>query len=165
VLVYSSGIDLSSSTLRYLSRPLAARHLERGTRWRRLSADRQALRLLAHLRCGHIYARLAAGFGAGIATFYRYVAEGVKVLAAVAPDLAAATRTAAREGAVILDGTLLPIDRIAADRPYCSDKHKKHGGTKSTAWTRRCPARQSRAARTDSDAPGEVAGSNRVDTT
>ncbi len=27
---------------------------------------------------------------------------------------------------VILDGTLLPMDRIAADRPYCSGKHKKH---------------------------------------
>lgn len=28
---------------------------------------------------------------------------------------------------MILDGTLLPIDRIAADRPFCSGKHKKHG--------------------------------------
>ncbi len=28
---------------------------------------------------------------------------------------------------VILDGTLLPIDRIAADTPYCSGKHQRHG--------------------------------------
>jgi hypothetical protein len=28
---------------------------------------------------------------------------------------------------VILDGTLLPIDRIAADRPFYSGKHEKHG--------------------------------------
>ncbi len=28
---------------------------------------------------------------------------------------------------LILDGTLLPIDRIAADRPSYSGKHKKHG--------------------------------------
>jgi hypothetical protein len=28
---------------------------------------------------------------------------------------------------VILDGTLLPTDRIAADRPFCSGKHKRHG--------------------------------------
>lgn len=28
---------------------------------------------------------------------------------------------------VILDGTLLAIDRIAADTPYCSGKHKRHG--------------------------------------
>jgi hypothetical protein len=38
-----AGIDLSSSTLRYLSRLPATWRLERGTRWRRLSADRQAL--------------------------------------------------------------------------------------------------------------------------
>ncbi len=28
---------------------------------------------------------------------------------------------------MIPDGTLLPIDRIAADRPFYSGKHKKHG--------------------------------------
>ncbi|MFD8590825.1 transposase family protein [Streptomyces sp. NPDC059637] len=127
MLVYPSGIDLSSSTLRYLSRLLAVRRLERGTRWRRLPADRQVLLVLAHLRCGHTYAQLAAGFGVGIATVYRYVAEAVEVLAATAPDLTMAARTAARKAFVILDGTLLPIDRIAADRPYYSGKHKKHG--------------------------------------
>ncbi|MEU8718508.1 transposase family protein [Streptomyces sp. NPDC048663] len=127
MLVYPSGIDLSGSTLRYLSRLLATRRRERGTRWRRLSADRQALLVLAHLRCGHTYAQLAAGFSIGIATVYRYVAEAVEVLAAGAPDLATAARTAARKAFVILDGTLLPIDRVAADRPYYSGKHKKHG--------------------------------------
>lgn len=28
---------------------------------------------------------------------------------------------------MLLDGTLLPIDRVAADRPYYSGKHKRHG--------------------------------------
>jgi hypothetical protein len=28
---------------------------------------------------------------------------------------------------VIIDGTLIPIDRIAADRPFHSGKHKRHG--------------------------------------
>jgi hypothetical protein len=28
---------------------------------------------------------------------------------------------------VVLDGTLIPIDRVAADRPFYSGKHKKHG--------------------------------------
>ena len=28
---------------------------------------------------------------------------------------------------MILDGTLIPIDRVAADRPFYSGKHKKHG--------------------------------------
>jgi hypothetical protein len=78
------------------------------------------------MRFGHTYAQLAAGFGVGIATVYRYIGEAVEVLAALAPDLATAVRTAARKAFVILDGTLLPIDRIAADRPFYSGKHKKH---------------------------------------
>lgn len=127
MLVYPSGIDLSSSTLQYLSRLLATRRQERGTRWRRLPADRPALLVLAHLRCGHTYAQLAAGFGVGIATVYRYVTEAVEVLAAVAPDRATAVVTAVQKAFVILDGTLLPIDRIAADQPYYSGKHKKQG--------------------------------------
>ncbi len=136
MLVYPSGIDLSSSTLRHLSRLLSARRRERGTRWRRLSADRQALLVLAHLRCGHTYAQLAAGFGVGIATVYRYVAEAVQVLAAVAPNLAAAARTAAqgvrnpgRHPAAHRLGAPpgRRLGEIAADRPYYSGKHKRHG--------------------------------------
>ncbi|MET8130081.1 IS5 family transposase [Streptomyces sp. NPDC005065] len=127
MLVYPSGLDLSSSALRFLSRLLTTRRRELGTRWRRLTADQQALLVLAHLRCGHTYAQLAAGFGVGTSTVARYVAEAVEVLAALAPDLATAVRAAARKAFVILDGTLLPIDRIAADRPYYSGKHKKHG--------------------------------------
>ncbi|WP_267717326.1 transposase family protein [Streptomyces sp. CoH17] len=126
MLVYPSGIDLSSSALRFLSTQLRAHRRRRGTRWRRLSAGRQALLALAQ-RCGHTYAQLAAGFGIGTTTAYRYIAEAVYVLAALAPDLAAAVKTAARKAFVILDGTLLPIDRIAADRPFYSGKHKKHG--------------------------------------
>ena len=28
---------------------------------------------------------------------------------------------------MVLDGTLIPIDRVAADRPFYSGKHKRHG--------------------------------------
>ena len=28
---------------------------------------------------------------------------------------------------MIVDGTLIPVDRVAADRPFYSGKHKKHG--------------------------------------
>ncbi|MFJ2296988.1 IS5 family transposase [Streptomyces sp. NPDC087894] len=127
MLVYPSGIDVSTSTLRYLSARLRARRQERGTRWRRVSTGRQALLVLAHLRCGHTYAQLAAGFGVGTTTAYRYIAEAIDVLAALAPTLADAMKTASTKAFVILDGTLLPIDRIAADRPFYSGKHKKHG--------------------------------------
>ncbi|MGX1950487.1 transposase family protein [Streptomyces anulatus] len=127
MLVYPSSIDLSSSTLRYLTEQLAVRQREIGTRWRRLPASRQALLAQAHLRCGDTYAQLAAGFGIGIATVYRYIREAIEVLAALAPALAEAMETARTKAFVILDGTLLPIDRIAADGPYYSGKHKRHG--------------------------------------
>jgi hypothetical protein len=127
VLVYPSSIDLSSRTLRHLTRQLAAHRREIGTRWRRLPVGRQALLALAHLRCGDTYAQLAAGFESGIATVYRYIREAVDVLAAQARTLAEAMTTVRTKAYVILDGTLLPIDRIAADTPYYSGKHQRHG--------------------------------------
>jgi hypothetical protein len=57
------------------------------------------------------------------------VNETVGLLAARAPKLRQAVRDAKRAGYVyvIVDGTLIPIDRVAADRPFYSGKHKKHG--------------------------------------
>lgn len=68
VLVYPSGLDVSSSALRFLSSRLREHRRGLGTRWRRLSAGRQALLALAHLRNGHPYVQLAAGFGVGTTT-------------------------------------------------------------------------------------------------
>jgi hypothetical protein len=127
VFVYPSGIDVSSSALRFLAQQLRRHRRAIGSRWRRLSAGRQALLTLAHLRVGHTYAQLAAGFGVGTTTAYRYVTEAVDLLAALAPTLADAVQAASTKAYLILDGTLLPIDRIAADRPFYSGKHKKHG--------------------------------------
>ncbi|MBB4987378.1 hypothetical protein GGE06_008351 [Streptomyces sp. SFB5A] len=78
----------------------------------------------AHLR--HL-ARCLAAHRIGIATVYRYIREALDVLAALAPTLAEAMKTVRTKAFVILDGTLLPIDRIAADTPYHSGKHKRHG--------------------------------------
>ncbi len=127
MLVCPSSIDLSARTLRHLSRQLAVRRRETGTRWRRLPAGRQALPVLAHLRCGDTYAQLAAGFGIGAATVFRCVREAVEVPAALAPTLTGAMKTIRTKAFVILDGILLPTGRIAADTPYCSGKHKRHG--------------------------------------
>nr|WP_203720076.1 transposase family protein [Streptomyces anulatus] len=118
---------MSPRTLRFLTGQLTARRREIGTRWRRLPAARQALLALAHLRCGDTYAQLAAGFGIGIATAFRYIREAVDILATLAPSLAEVMKAIRAKAFVILDGTLLPIDRIAADTPYYSGKHKRHG--------------------------------------
>jgi hypothetical protein len=60
-------------------------------------------------------ALLGAGFGVSRATAYRYLAEGIKVLAAQAPDLHTALQRVADEGwsHVILDGKLFHADRLA----------------------------------------------------
>jgi hypothetical protein len=57
------------------------------------------------------------------------VNEAVALLPARAPKLRAALRAAkkARLAFVVLDGTLIPAGRVAADRPFCSGKHKMHG--------------------------------------
>ncbi|ROQ78434.1 hypothetical protein EES39_31330 [Streptomyces sp. ADI92-24] len=69
--MHPSSINLSSRSLRYSTSQLATRRREAGTRWQRLGAGRQALLALAHLRCDDTYAKLAAGFGIGIATVCR----------------------------------------------------------------------------------------------
>ena len=62
-------------------------------------------------------------------TAWRYVNEAVKLLSARSPKLSKALRMAKKDGLgyVLLDGTLIPIDRVAADSPFYSGKHKKHG--------------------------------------
>ncbi|MFJ4341261.1 transposase family protein [Streptomyces sp. NPDC088915] len=127
MLVHPSSIDLSSRTLRHLSAQLHARRREVGTRRRRLPTDRQAPLASAHPRCGDTRAQLAAGFRTGIETVCRSVREAVDVLAVLAPTPTEATKTIRTKAFVILDGTLLPTDRIAADTPYHSGKHKRHG--------------------------------------
>jgi hypothetical protein len=81
------------------------------------------------LRKGETFADLAAGFGIGTTTAWRYVTETASLLAAQSPKLPAALAAAQRAGHahLILDGTLIPIDRVAADRPFYSGKHHKHG--------------------------------------
>ena len=100
-----------------------------GSRWRKLNPGQQAPLVLAYLRKGETFAELAAGFGVGTTTAWRYVEEVITLLAARAPRLRQAVRDAKRAGwaYVVLDGTLIPIDRVAADRPFYSGKHKKHG--------------------------------------
>ena len=91
----------------------------------------QALLVIAHLRKGETYTDLASGFGVGTTTVFRYIREALDVLAALAPTLAEAIAVALGKAFVILDGTLLSIDRVGMvggrDRPYYSGKHKRHG--------------------------------------
>jgi Helix-turn-helix of DDE superfamily endonuclease/DDE superfamily endonuclease len=127
LLTYVATIPLSTRTLTHLSELLRTHRAANGTRSRRLDPGGQALLVLAHLRNGDTYQRLAHGFGIGVATVYRYIREALDLLAATAPTLDQAIYRACRLVYLILDGTLIPIDRIAEDRPYYSGKHKRHG--------------------------------------
>jgi len=131
VLSCPSGMSVSSRALKTLSDVLRAHRNERAIRWRKLSAGRQALLVIAYLRKGETYADLACGFEIGTSTVYRYIREALELLAAMAPTLAQAIEVARRKAFVILDGTLLRIDRIGMaagyDRAFYSGKHKAHG--------------------------------------
>lgn len=98
---------------------------ELGSRWRRLDAEQQALLVLVHLGKGEPFAEVGAGSGVSATTCWRYVDETVELLTVRSPKL----RTVTRRGwaYVVLDGTLIPIDRIAGDRPFYSGKHRMHG--------------------------------------
>jgi DDE superfamily endonuclease len=129
MLFYRAALPLSSRTLNFAA-GLVRRHLKAiGSRWRKLEPGRQALLVLVYLRKGETFEHLAAGFGIGRTTAWRYVNETVELPAARAPKLREAVRDAKRAGHayVILDGTLIPVDRVARDRPFYSGKHKRHG--------------------------------------
>jgi hypothetical protein len=100
---------------------------QRRSRWRRLDPGQQALLALAHLRNGDTLTRLAAGFEIGVTTAWRYVREAVDLLAVNADDLTTAMTRIRLLAYAILDGTLIPIDRVADQKPYFSGKHRRHG--------------------------------------
>jgi hypothetical protein len=129
VVFYRAALPLSSKTLTFTSGIIRRHRAAIGSSWRKLNSGQQALLVLACLRKGETFAHLAAGFGVGTTTAWRYVTETVELLAARAPGLRTAIRDAVRAGYayVVLDGTLIPVDRVAADRPFYSGKHRKHG--------------------------------------
>jgi hypothetical protein len=129
MLFYPAALPLSRQTLTYVTGIIRHHRTQVGSPWRKLSPAQQALLVLAYLRKGETFAELAPGFGTGTATAWRYVTETVDLLAARSPKLHKAVATAKQAGHayVVIDGTLIPIDRVAADRPFYSGKHRRHG--------------------------------------
>ena len=131
MLSYPSAMTVSTRALTTVTDLLRRHRTQRQTRWRKLSVGRQALLVVAYLRKGETYTDLAGRFRIGTSTVYRYIREAIGLLAATAPTLARAVEVAARKAFVVLDGTLLRIDRVGMssgrDRPYYSGKHKCHG--------------------------------------
>ena len=129
MLFYRAALPLSSRTLTFVAGIIRRHRISIGSCWRKLNPGQQARLVLVYLRKGETFAEIAAGFAVGTTTAWRYVQETVALLAARAPRLRKAVRDAKKAGYayVVLDGTLIPINRVAADRPFCSGKHRKHG--------------------------------------
>jgi hypothetical protein len=130
-------LDVPRHVVEFLARRLAAHRRRIGTPKgaRALGPFRQAVLVLRWFRersCVHCLARDA---GVSQATGYRYLHEGIDVLADCAPDLHEVLNRCRREGMthVILDGTLIESDRLAGARGngndlWFSQKHKAFGG-------------------------------------
>jgi DDE superfamily endonuclease len=117
VITYRATLDVARPIGGYLAQLLAQERAARGTRRgrRALGVFAQAVLVLRWFRDATPVARLAADAQISIATAYRYLHEGIAVLAAQAPDLpdVLAGRLAAGDTHVILDGTLIRTTRVA----------------------------------------------------
>ncbi|WSU55623.1 transposase family protein [Streptomyces sp. NBC_01092] len=120
-------LDVPHELVEHVGWLIYARRRELNSPWRKLGCFKQALLVLAHLRRNETFAQVGAGFGVSEATAWRYVDETLEVLAAWAPGLREVLLGLGEGDFVILDGTLIGTDRVAADEPYYSMKHRKHG--------------------------------------
>ena len=137
MVTYVATLDVPRHVVDHLSRLLAARRRRLGTPRgsRALGPFRQAVLVLRWFRQQACVHRLARDAGISQATGYRYLHEGIDVLAGQAPDLHDVLSRCRREGMthVILDGTLIESDRLAGTRDngndlWFSQKHKAFGG-------------------------------------
>jgi DDE superfamily endonuclease len=138
VITYSATLDVPAETATLVTELLVAERLRRGTGVgsRAASARDQAILLLRWFREDADMKVLALDAGVSLATGYRYLHEGIDVLAAQAPHLQEALAAGAAAGwtHVTLDGALVRTDRCRVKNPdtghdlWFSDKHKAHGG-------------------------------------
>jgi hypothetical protein len=136
-ITYTAVLDVGRETAETLAR-LLHEHRERiGTRknTRALGVFKQGVLVLRWFVDGTRLVQLACDNGISVPTAYRYLHEGLTVLADHAPDLSTALERAAGAGYthLNLDGTVIHTDRVAAPGPngadlWWSGKHKHHGG-------------------------------------
>lgn len=136
-VTYTAVLDVKRSTAEHLAGLLRDHRIAARTRKgrRALGCFKQAVLVLRWFLDGTRLAQLARDNGLSVSTSYRYLHEGLAVLAAGAPDLSTALERAKAAGLTHpnLDGTVIRTDRVAAPGPngadlWWSGKHKHHGG-------------------------------------
>jgi hypothetical protein len=124
-VTYTAVLDVQRSTAEHLARLLRDRRVEVGTRrGRRVpGCFRQAVLVLRWFIDGTRLCQLARDNGLSTSTAYRYLYEGLTVLAAGAPDLTTALERAKAAGLthLNLDGTVVRTDRAADPGPGGAD--------------------------------------------
>ena len=141
-VTYTAVLPIGESTVARVAQLLEAERGQRRTRpgRRALSVRQQAILVLRWFCDAPRVDQLAADNRISLSTAYRYLHEGIDVLAAVAPGLHGALLAARAAGHshVHLDGTLVRTDRSKAVGPavrdgrpvdlWWSGKHHHHGG-------------------------------------
>ncbi|MFJ8550911.1 transposase family protein [Streptomyces sp. NPDC093676] len=136
-ITYTAVLDVRRTTAEHLAKLLRGHRELLGTRkgTRALGVFNQAVLVLRWFVDGTRLVQLARDNGISVPTAYRYLHEGLTVLADHAPDLSTALERAAAAGYthLNLDGTVICTDRLAAAGPngadlWWSGKHKHHGG-------------------------------------
>lgn len=138
MITYSATLDVPEATLTQLTHWLQRHRRALGTRKKARTATcrTQSLLVLRWFRDDSRMKMLAKDAKLPLSTAYRYLHEGIDVLAAQAPDLHEVLARAQAEGwsHLLLDGTLIETDRVGAKDPdtgydlWYSGKHKKQGG-------------------------------------
>jgi DDE superfamily endonuclease len=138
VITYSATLDVPADTVAQLVDLLIVERRRRGTGIgaRAASARDQAMLVLRWFRDDADMKILARDAGISIPTGYRYLHEGIDVLAAQAPDLHTVLERGKAAGwsHVTLDGTLIRTDRCRVKNPdtghdlWFSGQHHVHGG-------------------------------------
>ena len=138
MITYSATLDVPAETATLVTDLLIAERRRRGTGIgaRAASARTQALLVLRWFREDTGIPTLARDAGVSQATGYRYLHEGIDVLAAQAPDVHEVLEAGKAAGwtHVVLDGTLIRTDRCRTTNPdtghdlWFSGKHRAHGG-------------------------------------
>ena len=137
MITYPASLDVPATTLEAVTRWLAAHRRRPGTRpvQRAATARAQALLVLRWFKDATKLRILAIDAGISTATAYRYLHEGIDVIAEKAPTLPQVLERGTTQDwpFVALDGTLVPTTKIAtrgagAADLWWSGKHAQHGG-------------------------------------
>lgn len=138
MITYRASLDVPTHTLWVVTRWIHA-HRRRvdQRRWQRAAPARtQAILVLRWFKDGTRIPSLARDAGVSVATAYRYLHEGIDVIADHAPDLHDVLAAAKEQDwpYVCLDGTLIPTAQLHGPRnvsgaeSWFSGKHHRHGG-------------------------------------